>query len=67
MAKSKSKRVLVAMVSKATGHRRVTRKNTINSPDKLVMKKYDPISRKVEEYVEKKVNLGRNEVKVRKK
>lgn len=68
MAKAtKSKRKLVGLVSKASGHRTYyTKKNTQNTTDKLVLKKYDPITRKHETYEETKKNLGRNEVKERK-
>lgn len=67
MAKKNTKRKLVGLVSKLSGHRSYyTKKNTQNTPDKLVLKKYDPIARKHAEYVETKGNLGRNEVKERK-
>lgn len=68
MAKAtKSKRKLVGLVSKASGHRTYyTIKNTQNTTDKLSLKKYDPITRKHEIYEETKKNLGRNEVKERK-
>lgn len=63
----KSKRKLVGLVSKASGHRTYyTPKNTQNTADKLVLRKYDPITRQHEEYEETKKNLGRNEVKARK-
>lgn len=62
MAKS-TKRKIVGMVSEASGHRTyVTRKNTQNTPEKLELRKYDPIIRKHAKYVETKKNLGRNEV-----
>ncbi len=65
--KSNTKRKIVALVSKLSGHRTyVTRKNVQNTPDKLVLRKYDPIARKHAEYEETKKNLGRNEVKPRK-
>ena len=65
--KSNTKRKIVALVSQLTGHRTyVTRKNTQNTPDKLVLKKYDPIARKHATYEETKKSLGRNEVKARK-
>lgn len=67
MAKSKSKRVLVGIVSQLTGHRRYARKNTLNTPEPLVLRKYDPVARKVAEYKETKKNLGRNEVKPKKR
>ncbi len=62
MAKN-TKRKNIGMVSEASGHRTyVTRKNTMNTADKLKLRKYDPITRKHETYVETKKNLGRNEV-----
>jgi large subunit ribosomal protein L33 len=58
MAKKTDKRKLVGMVSEESGHRTYyTVKNTQNTPDK----------RKHVLYVETKKNLGRNEVKPRKK
>ena len=67
MAKS-TKRKIVGMVSEETGHRSYyTVKNTMNTPDKLELKKYDPIARKHVLYVETGKSLGRNEVKPRKK
>lgn len=67
MAKKNTKRKIVALVSELTNHRTyVTRKNTMNTPDKLVLKKYDPIAKKHATYTETKKNLGRNEVKKRK-
>ncbi len=68
MGKKNDKRKLVGLVSEETGHRTYyTTKNTMNTPDKLELKKYDPIARKHVLYVETKKNLGRNEVKPRKK
>lgn len=62
MAKKSTKRKYVGLVSEASGHRTyITRKNTTNSPDKLKLRKYDPIVRKHVLYVETKKNLGRNE------
>lgn len=65
--KSNTKRKIIALVSELTGHRTyVTRKNTQNTPDKLKLRKYDPIARKHANYEETKKSLGRNEVKPRK-
>jgi len=62
MAK-KGKRKIVGLVSDLTGHRSyVTTKNGQNTPDKLVLRKYDPVARKHATYTETKKNLGRNEV-----
>ena len=65
--KAKPKRSLVALVSTASGHRYIVRKNNTNTPDKLQRRKYDPLRRKVVLYKEVNKNLGRNEVKPRKK
>ena len=62
----KSKRGLVAIVSELTGHRRVTTKNSLNTPFKIKLKKFDPIARRVVVYKEVNKNLGRNEVKAKK-
>lgn len=65
--KTNTKRKIIALVSDLTGHRTyVTRKNTQNTPDKLKLKKYDPVARKHATYEETKKSLGRNEVKPRK-
>ncbi len=65
--KTNTKRKIIALVSDLTGHRTyVTKKNTQNTPDKLVLKKYDPKARKHATYTETKKSLGRNEVKPRK-
>ncbi len=67
MAKKQGKRKLVGMVSEESGHRHYyTPKNTINTPDKLQLRKYDPVLRKHVLYVETKKSLGRNEVKKKK-
>ena len=65
--KTKTKRLLVALVSPESGHRYVIRKNSLNSPEKLQRRKYDPLLRRVVLYKEVAKNLGRNEVKPRKK
>jgi large subunit ribosomal protein L33 len=64
--KNNTKRKIVALVSELTGHRYVTRKNKMNTPDKLKLRKYDPKARKHATYTETKKSLGRNEVKPRK-
>ncbi len=49
-------RDLIKLVSSAgTGHYYTTNKNKKNTPDKLVMKKYDPVVRKHVEYKEAKI------------
>ena len=66
MAKG-DKRKIVGLVSEESGHRiYYTVKNTQNTPDKLSLKKYDPILRKHVLFVETKKSLGRNEVKPKK-
>ena len=66
--KSNTKRKLVGLVSEESGIRAYyTKKNTMNTPDKLSLKKYDPILRKNVVCLETKKNLGRNEVKEKKR
>lgn len=68
MAKKTEKRKLVGMICEETGHRTYyTSKNTQNTPEKLQLRKYNPLVRKHTLYTETKKNLGRNEVKPRKK
>ena len=45
----------------------IMKKNTMNTPDKLSLRKYDPVLRKHVLFVETKKNLGRNEVKEKKR
>jgi large subunit ribosomal protein L33 len=67
MAKKAGKRKLVGLVSEESGHRiYYTTKNTMNTPEKLQLRKYDPVLRKHALFVETKKNLGRNEVKKKK-
>ena len=67
MAKKQGKRKVVGMVSEESGHRHYyTVKNVQNTPDKLSLRKYDPVLRRHVLYVETKKSLGRNEVKPRK-
>lgn len=67
MAKGKSKRILVGMVSDDSNHRTYyTTRNTVNTQERLKLRKYDPKLRKHVTYTETKKNLGRNEVKARK-
>jgi len=49
-------RDLIKLVSTAgTGHFYTTEKNKKNTPDKMVMKKYDPVVRKHVDYKEAKI------------
>lgn len=67
MPKKATKRKLVGLVSDLSGHRTYyTTKNTQNTTEKIVLKKYDPVARKHATYTETKKSLGRNEVKARK-
>jgi len=67
MAKKGDKRKTVGLVSEGSGNRHYyTIKNTQNTPDKLSLRKYDPVLRKHVLYVETKKSLGRNEVKKKK-
>lgn len=68
MAKKGDKRKVIGLVSEESGHRHYyTRKNTMNTPDKLSLRKYDPVLRKHVTYTETKKSLGRNEVKAKKR
>lgn len=68
MAKTNSKRKLVGLVSEESGQRTYyTKKNTMNTTGKLTLRKYDPVLRKHVTYTETKKNLGRNEVKEKKR
>ncbi|MGH7195261.1 MAG: 50S ribosomal protein L33 [Candidatus Saccharimonadales bacterium] len=67
MAKKGDKRKLIGLVSAESGERiYYTSKNTMNSPDKLSLKKYSPRLHRHVVFTETKKNLGRNEVKPRK-
>ncbi len=60
--KNNTKRKLVGLVSEESGIRQYyTKKNTMNTP------KYDPVLRKHVVFTETKKNLGRNEVKEKKR
>ena len=53
---AKGSRDLIKLVSSAgTGHYYTTDKNKKTTPDKLVMKKYDPVVRKHVDYKESKI------------
>ncbi len=68
MAKKNTKRKTIGLVCEETGHRHYyTRKNIQNNPEKLRLRKYNPVLRRYTWYVETNKNLGRNVVKPRKK
>ena len=51
--KAKDLRPIITMVSTAgTGHTYVTRKNRRNTPNRLVLRKFDPVVRRHVEYRE---------------
>ena len=55
--KNNTKRKLVGLVSEESGIRAYyTKKNTMNTPDKLSLKKYDPVLRKHVLFTETKKN-----------
>ena len=67
MAKKSLKRKTIGLVCENCGQRHYyTTKNTQNTPDKLVLKKYCPTSRTTANHTETSKNLGRNVVKGRK-
>ena len=52
-ARSKDLRPIIKMVSTAgTGYTYVTRKNRRNTPERLVLRKFDPVVRRHVEYKE---------------
>ena len=56
--KNNTKRKLVGLVSEESGIRLYyTKKNTMNTPDKLSLRKYDPVLRKHVVFTETKKNL----------
>lgn len=62
MAKKSDKRKIVGLVSEESGERiYYTSKNSMNTPEKLQLKKYSKKLRKHVLFVETKKNLGRNE------
>ena len=66
MAKKNQKRKIVGLVSEATGDR-IYYTTKRNDGEKVSLKKYNPKTRQHETFTETKKNLGRNEVKKRKK
>ncbi|MFZ1484330.1 MAG: 50S ribosomal protein L33 [Candidatus Saccharimonadales bacterium] len=67
MAKKGEKRKLIGLVSEESGERiYYTSKNTMNTPEKLSLRKYSKKLRKHVIFTETKKNLGRNEVKPKK-
>lgn len=67
MAKKTGKRATIGLVSETTGHRHYyTTKNTVNTPDKIRLRKFNPALRAMDWYVETKKSLGRNVVVKRK-
>jgi len=55
MAKAQDVRPIIKMKSTAgTGYPYVTRKNRSNDPDRLVLKKYDPVVRQHVEFREER-------------
>lgn len=53
MAKASDIRPIIKLVSTAgTGYTYVTKKNRRNTPDRLTLRKYDPVVRKMVEFKE---------------
>lgn len=55
MAKKGNSDLIKLESTAGTGHFYTTKKNKRNTPDKFVMKKYDPVIRKHVEYKETKI------------
>lgn len=67
MPKKNTKRKIVGLVCAETGDRfYYTTKNTMNTPEKLSLMKYNPRLRRRTLFTETAKSLGRNEVKKRK-
>ncbi|RAY14815.1 50S ribosomal protein L33 [Actinomadura craniellae] len=54
MARSESRPVVKLRSTAGTGHTYVTRKNRRNDPDRLVLRKYDPVAREHVPYREER-------------
>jgi len=66
MAKKGDKRKIIGLTCEACKQRHYyTTKNTMNTPDKVELMKYCPVTRSMAKQAETKKNLGRNEVKPR--
>ena len=62
MAKKGDKRKIIGLVSEESKERiYYTTKNTMNTPEKISLKKYSPKLRRKVVFSETKKNLGRNE------
>ena len=62
MAKKGDKRKIICLIREERGESiYYTTKNTMNTPDKLSLRKYSPKLRKHVIFTETKKNLGRNE------
>lgn len=67
MGKKSEKRKILGLVCDACGQRHYyTTKSTMNTPDKIELRKYCPVKRVNAKQLETKKSLGRNEVKPRK-
>jgi large subunit ribosomal protein L33 len=67
MPKKSTKRKIIGLVCENCGQRHYyTKKSTMNTPDKLVLRKYCPTSRTYVKHTETTKNLGRNVVKAKK-
>jgi large subunit ribosomal protein L33 len=63
MAKKGDKRVLIGLTCDACGQRHYySTKNTMNTPDRVELRKYCPVKRSMALHTETKKNLGRNVV-----
>lgn len=66
MAKKGDKRKIIGLTCEACGQRHYySTKNTMNTPDKVELRKYCPVKRRIALQSETKKNLGRNIVKPR--
>lgn len=67
MASKATKRKTIGLVCENCGQRHhYTTKNTQNTPDKVILRKYCPTTRSYTTHTETTKNLGRNVVKAKK-
>lgn len=67
MAKKTLKRKVIGLVCENCGQRHYySKKNTVNTPDRITLRKYCPKTRSYASQTETTKNLGRNIVKAKK-
>jgi large subunit ribosomal protein L33 len=62
MAKATKRKILGLVCDACGGRHYYTKKNTMNTPEKIELRKFCPVKRVPAKQIETKKNLGRNEV-----